>query len=110
MKNKSITNNAESFVEHDQLSEDYQQQILDLNLRQLKPALTKDNSFSQVFTAAIGDRIIISNLPSTPAHNTSKFCDKISIEVTSTNENSIALRLTISNKAFFIEEPLPVKN
>ncbi len=106
MQNKSNTNNANSFVEYDQLSKDYQQQILDLNKRQLIPA----HSFSQIFSAALGDRIIISNLPSSPAHNSSSFCDKISIEITSTSESSINLKLTISNNTFLIEKQLPAKS
>lgn len=110
MKSESSTNSTNSFVEYYQLSKDYQQQILDLNLRQLTPAITKDNALSQVFTAAPGDRITINNLPSTSTHSSSQFCDKISIEVASTNPNSVTFKLTISNKTYEIEKLLTGKS
>lgn len=107
MHSKSSTND---FVEHDQLSDDYHQQILDLNLRQLAPRAIKDNSFSQIFSAVRGDRIVINNLPSSPTHTSSNFCDKILIDITSTGENSIELKLTISSKTFTIEKDLISKD
>lgn len=107
---RSDINDASDFIECDPLSKDHQQQILDLNTRQLRPKILKDNSFNKVFSAALGDRIIINNFPSSPAHSSSNFCDKVSIEIISVSKNSVDLRLTISNNAFIIEKELPAKS
>lgn len=110
MNYRSDITDASDFVECDPLSKDHQQQILDLNTRQSRPKITKDNSFNKVFSAALGDRIIINNFPSSPTHSSSQFCDKVSIEIIFASKNSVDLRLTISNNAFIVEKELAAKS
>lgn len=110
MHYRSDINDASEFIEYDPLSKDHQQQILDLNTRQLRPKIVKDYSFNKILSVALGDRIIINNFPSNPTHGSSNFCDKVSIEIISASKDSVDLRLTISNNTFIIEKELPAKS
>ncbi|TKJ79216.1 hypothetical protein PkoCFBP13504_20770 [Pseudomonas koreensis] len=98
------------FIEHDHLSDDYQQQILDLNLRQSAPKTVGHKTISKVFPTSLGDRIIISNPPSNQNIESPYQCEKIMIELISVDENALNLKITLSKNTFEIECHSPAKS
>jgi hypothetical protein len=97
-------------IEHGKLSGCYQQQVLDLNLRQSIPQQSNINTISKTYSISLGDRINIDSFQASSTINSAYPRRKLSIEITSMRANTLHLKITLCKNNFELEHYSPAKD